>query len=123
MFATFTAFVAAQSIDDLPSCSAACLDSGVKHAGCDLSDIECACAHAPSIDTEITPCLQTSYSKDDEAYFRYIVAQICANYGVPIVEPTPIEKENYLHQHHVSDVGFAGILPLFLYLRSGTRQG
>jgi hypothetical protein len=123
LMAVLTAFVAAQSIDDLPACSDTCLADGIAHAGCNFSDIECACAHVQPIDTDITPCLQTSCSKDDEAYFRILVVQICADYGVPIdVPPTIIIRENYLHEHHVDDVAFAGMKSLCLTLHNDSRN-
>jgi hypothetical protein len=94
VFAALTTFVAAQVFDNLPVCSKTCLENGITRAGCALTDIPCACAKADFINTDITPCLQSTCSEQDEEAFRHIVGQICKDYWLPTAT-----GENHLHQN------------------------
>jgi hypothetical protein len=86
ILAALSAYVAAQTVDDLPACSVDCLTNGMSKAGCDTTDTTCACSKAEAINEDITPCIERECSSWDDYEFRYIVTEICYNAGVPIQE-------------------------------------
>jgi hypothetical protein len=78
------AFVAVQTLSDLPACFKACLQQGFIHAGCAFTDIEYACAHAASIFDDISPYLQSVWLDEALENKSNLVEKICAKGGVPI---------------------------------------
>jgi hypothetical protein len=57
--AALAAFVAAQSIADLPSCSLSCVVTAASTIGCSATDLECACSKADQLTPAVRFLVQT----------------------------------------------------------------
>ncbi|PSN72492.1 hypothetical protein BS50DRAFT_253052 [Corynespora cassiicola Philippines] len=88
--AALAAYVSAQSITDLPSCSYSCLSSGVQEVGCGLTDFKCSCGKVAELTPKLTPCVQSACSDiaDQEKVLTTLEA-ICASAGSPIEPSVP----------------------------------
>jgi hypothetical protein len=102
VLATLSAFVVAQTVDNLPACSVDCLNNGIVKAGCAATDTVCACSRADAINEYVTPCIEKECSPWDDYEFRYIVTEICYNAGVPIQElsSSPMMRPYMRHATH-----------------------
>jgi hypothetical protein len=81
IFAPLTALVAAQSLPVIPTCSKLCLNDAFPRANCTSNDFKCVCTKADEVDKLITPCLEATCSKHDEAEFREVAWRFCGTIG------------------------------------------
>lgn len=87
--AAIIAFVQAQSISDLPSCSLSCIVTAVEGTGCGVTDYACACGKAAQLTASVTPCVESACDAADQAKVVSVLEGICSSVGVPITISTP----------------------------------
>ncbi|KAF1923437.1 uncharacterized protein M421DRAFT_425811 [Didymella exigua CBS 183.55] len=93
ILSAITAFVTAQSIVDLPSCSLQCLAAEIPALGCELTDFACSCKQADKLTPNVTPCVQSSCTDAaDQAKTIEVLSAICAAAGFPIEAPAPTSE-------------------------------
>ncbi|KAF9701072.1 hypothetical protein EKO04_001074 [Ascochyta lentis] len=89
LITAMTAFAAAQTITDLPSCSLACLASSIGGLGCGLTDFACSCQKASQLTPVVTPCVQTACTDPaEQSKTIKVLSEICAAAGFPIEIPS-----------------------------------